>query len=98
MDFDGDCVITFADFAWFAQEWLKCGDPYDPACLGNRPPRIISTPPLQTAVGQSYTYNVKASDPDNDRLAYELLIAPTGHDHRPRLRQDHLEPDGRPQG
>jgi len=78
MDFDGDCIITFADFAWFAQEWLKCGDPYDPACLGNRPPRIVSTPPLQTAVGQSYTYNVKASDPDNDRLAYDLLIAPTG--------------------
>ena len=79
MDFDGDCVITFADFAWFALEWLRCGDPYDPACLGNRPPRITSTPPLQNAVGQSYTYTVKAIDPDNnDRLTYDLLIAPTG--------------------
>ncbi|RPJ23062.1 MAG: hypothetical protein EHM35_17640, partial [Planctomycetaceae bacterium] len=73
MDYDGDCLITFADFMGFAQEWLQCGDPYDPACTGNRPPRIISTPPLQTAVGQSYVYNVKATDPDNDRLAYKLL-------------------------
>ena len=78
MDYDGDCLITFADFIGFAQEWLKCGDPYDPACLGNRPPHIVSSPPLQTAVGQSYTYNVKANDPDNDRLAYALLIAPPG--------------------
>jgi hypothetical protein len=78
MDYDGDCVITLADFAWFAQEWLRCGDPYDPACMGNRPPRIVSNPPLQTAVGQSYTYNVKATDPDDDRLTYELLIAPPG--------------------
>lgn len=78
MDFDGDCVVTFADLAWFAQEWLKCGDPYDPACLGNRPPRIVSTPPLQTVAGQGYTYTVKATDPDNDPLTYELLIAPTG--------------------
>jgi len=78
MDYDGDCLVTFADFMGFAQEWLQCGDPYDPACTGNRPPRIISTPPLQTAVGQSYTYNVKANDPDNDRLIYELSIAPAG--------------------
>jgi hypothetical protein len=78
MDYDGDCLITFADFIAFAQEWLQCGDPYDPACMGNRPPRIISNPPLQTAVGQLYTYNVKATDPDNDRLTYELPIAPAG--------------------
>ncbi len=78
MDFDGDCVVTLVDLAWFAQEWLKCGDPYDPACLGNRPPRITSIPPLQTAVGESYTYNVKATDPDNDPLTYDLLVAPTG--------------------
>jgi hypothetical protein len=78
MDYDGDCVVTFADFAGFAQEWLQCGDPYDPACTGNRPPRIISTPPLQTSVGQLYTYGVKATDPDNDRLTFELLIGPAG--------------------
>ncbi len=78
MDYDGDCLITFADFMGFAQEWLRCGDPYDPACTGNRPPRITSTPPLQTAVGQSYIYDVKASDPDHDRLTYNLLVAPAG--------------------
>jgi hypothetical protein len=78
MDYDGDCVVTFADFVAFAQEWLHCGDPYDRACTGNRPPRITSTPPLQTTVGQLYTYDVKATDPDNDTLVYDLLIAPSG--------------------
>jgi hypothetical protein len=78
MDYDGDCAVTFADLAGFALEWLHCGDPYDPSCLGNRPPRIVSSPPLQTAVGQLYTYTVRASDPDGDRLTYGLPIAPVG--------------------
>ena len=78
MDYDGDCVVTFADFAGLAQEWLLCGDPYDAGCTGNRPPRITSTPPLQTAIGQAYTYDIKATDPDNDTLAYDLLLAPAG--------------------
>jgi hypothetical protein len=98
MDYDGDCVITLADFAWFAQEWLRCGDPYDPACTGNRPPRIVSNPPLQTAVGQSYTYNVKATDPDDDRLTYELLIAPPGMVIDPGVGKITWSPTGDRQG
>jgi hypothetical protein len=78
MDYDGDCVITFADFALFAQEWLRCGDPYDAACLGNRPPQIVSSPPGQASPGQTYIYNVQAVDPDGDKLTYELLRGPAG--------------------
>ncbi|OHB74681.1 MAG: hypothetical protein A2Z25_09415 [Planctomycetes bacterium RBG_16_55_9] len=78
MDYDNDCVITLADFAAFAEEWLRCGDPYDPACLGNRQPQITSNPVLQAATGQSYAYRVKAVDPDSDVLNYELLRAPAG--------------------
>jgi len=78
MDYDNDCVVTFADLAAFAREWLRCGDPYDPACLGNSPPRIVSSPPSQVNPGQAYIYNVKATDPDGDELTYELLRAPSG--------------------
>jgi hypothetical protein len=78
MDYDGDCVITFADFAAFAQEWLRCGDPYDASCLGNRPPQIVSSPGPLTGTGQTYIYNVRALDPDGDKLTYELLRGPAG--------------------
>jgi len=78
MDYDGDCIITFADFVAFAQEWLRCGDPYDATCLGNRPPQIVSIPPAQVGLGPTYVYTVRAVDPDGDRLTYELLRAPAG--------------------
>jgi hypothetical protein len=78
MDYDGDCAITFADFAAFAEEWLHCGDPYDPACVGNRPPQIVSSPPALGASGQTYVYSVRAVDPDGDKLTYELLRGPAG--------------------
>jgi hypothetical protein len=38
----------------------------------NHPPRIISTPPTNAIEGELYTYNVTASDPDNDPLAFSL--------------------------
>jgi len=78
MDYDGDCVITFADYWAFAREWLACGDPYDPACTGNSPPRITSVPPSQVQTGKAFTYSVKAVDPDGDKLAYSLLASPVG--------------------
>ncbi|MCX5646581.1 MAG: CAP domain-containing protein [Phycisphaerae bacterium] len=78
MDYDGDCVITFADLAAFAQEWLRCGDPYDAMCVGNWPPQIISSPPAQTGSAQIYIYDVRAVDPDGDKLVYELLRGPAG--------------------
>ncbi|MCU0914344.1 MAG: CAP domain-containing protein [Planctomycetes bacterium] len=78
LDYDGDCVITFADFAAFAREWLRCGDPYDPACLGNRPPQIVSNPPVWAGPGRDYLYTIQAVDPDGDRLTYALLRGPAG--------------------
>ena len=32
MDFNKDCRVGLADFAFFVQEWLKCNDPLDPTC------------------------------------------------------------------
>jgi hypothetical protein len=31
-DLTGDCRVTFEDFALFADQWLQCGDPFDPNC------------------------------------------------------------------
>ena len=76
MDYDGDCLVTFADLAAFAREWLHCGDPYDPMCLGNRPPHIVSSPPAFGGLGQAYVYTVQAVDPDGDSFTYELLRGP----------------------
>ena len=48
-----------------------------PLTLGNRVPRIVSTPP--TAVGgDQYVYAVSAIDPDGDRMSFQLEKAPSG--------------------
>lgn len=44
--------------------------------IANRPPEITSSPP--TAVANRYTYEVRASDPDGDKLTYSLEGAPPG--------------------
>jgi RHS repeat-associated protein len=44
----------------------------------NNPPKITSTPTFAAPSGQVYRYAVTASDPDGDRLTYQLLKAPTG--------------------
>jgi len=31
-DFNKDCYIDFRDFAFFAETWLQCGNPYDSQC------------------------------------------------------------------
>ncbi|MHC4328448.1 MAG: metallophosphoesterase family protein [Planctomycetota bacterium] len=31
-DLNGDCYVDFLDFAIFAGEWLKCGNPFDASC------------------------------------------------------------------
>ncbi|CAK7053710.1 MAG: hypothetical protein BACD_02595 [Bacteroides rodentium] len=45
---------------------------------GNRPPRITSTPTVTGTMGGTYTYQITASDPDSDSLAYALLVFPVG--------------------
>ncbi len=44
--------------------------------IANRPPEITSSPP--TAVSNRYTYEVKASDPDGDKLTFFLEGGPPG--------------------
>jgi RHS repeat-associated protein len=44
----------------------------------NQPPVITSTPSQVTTVGQTYTYQVTASDPEGQALTYMLLVKPDG--------------------
>lgn len=44
----------------------------------NDPPVISSTPPSSVTVGESYLYQVVASDPNGDALSYSLPEAPAG--------------------
>ncbi len=44
----------------------------------NRPPVIVSVPPLDATVGATYVYDVDATDPDGDTLTYSLVIRPLG--------------------
>lgn len=45
--------------------------------LGNRPPRITSTPPANLN-SESYSYQVTAADPDQDTISLNLEKAPPG--------------------
>src|SRR5208337_4929048 len=45
---------------------------------GDHPPVIISHPVTTALAGQTYTYPVKAIDPDGDPLTYSLTTAPQG--------------------
>ncbi len=44
--------------------------------IPNNPPVIISTPIIISGVGELYTYDVDATDADNDVLTYSLVEAP----------------------
>ncbi|MHB0960422.1 MAG: putative Ig domain-containing protein [Pirellulaceae bacterium] len=44
----------------------------------NTPPVITSTVPTTATPGALYRYDVRATDPDGDRLSYELVTAPNG--------------------
>ena len=48
-----------------------------PIIISNSPPSIISFPPAFTK-GKIHTYQVKAIDPDGDRLTFELKSRPKG--------------------
>ncbi|MDO9309840.1 MAG: MBG domain-containing protein, partial [Deltaproteobacteria bacterium] len=49
-----------------------------PGTTINNPPEIISAPNTSAYRNVSYTYAVKAADPDNDVLKYELMKKPFG--------------------
>ena len=45
----------------------------------NLPPYFINfNPPLETASGESYAYDVEAEDPENDILGFSLIESPVG--------------------
>lgn len=46
--------------------------------ITNEPPAITSIPVTAAAVGQPYSYDVNASDPNGDVLTYSLASAPAG--------------------
>ena len=45
---------------------------------GNRPPVVVSSPPLAARMASPYIYSVQAIDPDGDVLGYLLTVAPEG--------------------
>jgi hypothetical protein len=49
----------------------------EPIIIANSPPIITSSPPNKTD-GNIYTYQVTASDPDNDPIIFALKTAPKG--------------------
>jgi RHS repeat-associated protein len=44
----------------------------------NEPPHITSQPVTSGTVGQAYSYQVTATDPENDTLSYSLTASPSG--------------------
>ncbi|MBI3301953.1 MAG: putative Ig domain-containing protein, partial [Deltaproteobacteria bacterium] len=44
----------------------------------NRPPQITSTPVTSVTLGQTYQYDVTATDPDGDTVLFSLLQSPAG--------------------
>ncbi len=49
----------------------------DELTLGNSPPHIVSTPPMP-GMHEHFEYQVRATDPDGDRLTYHLETSPSG--------------------
>ena len=49
----------------------------DAVTLSNSPPIIVSSPP-QSIKGSTYSYQVKANDPDDDPVTFKLKSAPQG--------------------
>jgi hypothetical protein len=49
-----------------------------PARAANRPPRFLTTAPRSAREGSAYLYDLAASDPDGDEVAFSLLRAPEG--------------------
>ncbi len=61
--------IDFVDQSWS----INVSQP-----IVNNPPSISSIPPSTVQLGQPYSYQIVANDPDGNPLTYSLLEAPTG--------------------
>src|SRR5690606_13633025 len=58
---------------------IEVQEPIDPPNPdGNRPPMFTSTPRTGVELGELYVHTVSATDPDADRLVFELVVKPAG--------------------
>jgi hypothetical protein len=66
-------------FTIVATDGMAESKPYqsETAAIPNAPPQIVSQPPQQFEATE-YSYQVKARDPDGDKLAYTLTKMPAG--------------------
>ncbi|BAS59966.1 YD repeat protein (plasmid) [Leptolyngbya boryana NIES-2135] len=64
---DGKSGETYQQLSWTV----------DPAQV-NRAPSITSKPRSSVQVGSDYLYEIKGTDPDGDRLIYQLVTGPQG--------------------
>ncbi|PAT33092.1 hypothetical protein CLI92_05275 [Vandammella animalimorsus] len=58
--------------------------------FANSPPTIRSAPASQVRAGQTYSYTIQASDPDQDALSYALVQGPQGSASAPALTNNQL--------
>ncbi len=54
----------------------------------NRPPSFVSTPERTVNLGEPYSYNVAATDPDSDVLTFSLNEVPVDVNYRPAVQID----------
>jgi streptogramin lyase len=65
-------------FSFPAQNTNNNGAPFGPGSSTNRPPVITSTALTKAVTGDTYRYQVLATDPDGDPLTYILAKHPSG--------------------
>jgi len=58
--------------------FVGCLPSVTPPVIENQAPTITSTAIITATVGVAYTYDVEATDPDGDTLAYSLDVKPDG--------------------
>ncbi len=76
--FNASTLTASRDIAFYNPQQAQFS--YELVVLGqlNQAPTIQSKPPIEGLAGKPYTYQVQATDPNNDALTYKLLMAPQG--------------------
>lgn len=76
--FNTSTLTASRDIAFYNPQQAQFS--YELVVLGqlNQAPTIQSKPPIEGLAGKPYTYQVQATDPNQDALTYKLLMAPQG--------------------
>ncbi|MEI6331349.1 MAG: putative Ig domain-containing protein [Pseudanabaena sp. ELA645] len=74
----GETTFTIKASDGKGGESLQTGNLNVIAAVPNRIPVVSSTPRTSVRYGNSYSYEIAASDDDGDRLTYSLVTAPSG--------------------